>query len=239
MAKTFSDLKDLDLNEQYKYHQAEYKKYQIRFIICAVLLLFTAGISLIPAIYFAYHANIHYGKAQALQAGIIGEIKSVQILDSLTDEYTVLHNVKVDHEGKSSQLDNVVIGPNGIFIVETKNIKGDVTGTDEDKNITIHKIGQEGGRYTSSMYNPAKQVSTHVYRTSNYLKSKGINMWIQGLVFFANPNYRVEVTSSKCKIFSDSDNGGARMVDFIENYVPNRGMYKPELVEAAIAALRE
>ena len=52
-------------------------------------------------------------------------------------EYHTLHNLLISREdGKTTQIDHVVVSPYGIFVIETKNYRGLILGKDEWKEWT-------------------------------------------------------------------------------------------------------
>ena len=59
----------------------------------------------------------------AFRKGAVGEGLIAGILEGLPDGYTVLNDLTTP----SGNLDHVVVGPNGIFVIDTKNWKGTVT----------------------------------------------------------------------------------------------------------------
>lgn len=59
------------------------------------------------------------------KSGIQGEKNVAYNLKWLPDEYKVLHNVMLNHEIEKQEFDTIVIGPNGVFHLETKNEGGD------------------------------------------------------------------------------------------------------------------
>ena len=61
--------------------------------------------------------------------GFIGE-KTVALLLATLDKrkYRTINDLIIRADGKSSQIDHVVISNYGIFIIETKNYKGWITG---------------------------------------------------------------------------------------------------------------
>lgn len=103
-------------------------------------------------IYFLVTAPFSYYKWYNLNSeskkykfGIVGEDYALNILDGLNNSYHVFNDIYVTYEGKSSQLDTVIVGDNGVFVMEVKNIKGEIEGNIEDKNLRIKKVGQQGG----------------------------------------------------------------------------------------------
>ena len=49
-------------------------------------------------------------------------------LKKLPDEYRIFNDVYIQENGFSTQIDHLVISPYGIFVIETKNYKGDIYG---------------------------------------------------------------------------------------------------------------
>lgn len=168
----------------------------------------------------AFFYKIFRDKSNILKSGIKGERNLISILRKLPDGYKAISNVIVEYEGKPSELDLVLIGKNGVFVIETKNHNGTIVGDDTDERWIQKKVGQKGGRYQKSMYNPIKQVSTHVFRLSNFLKTNNINVWVQGAVFFSNRSTRVNISNhnNKVPVFVASKNGVNELLQYINTY---------------------
>ncbi len=136
--------------------------------------------------------------------GIAGEEAVASILsNSLDDSYTIIQNVVVTLDGKSSELDLVVVGNNGIFIVEVKNRNGRIQGSYDAPRWYQHKIGSGGGVYSSDFYSPVKQVATHIFRLAGFLRQNGVRFHILGSVFFSNPEalLRIEGEPGNIPVF--------------------------------------
>lgn len=172
---------------------------------------------------------INLNKAAIYKSGLVGEATSENVLSNLPDDYYVFPSIEIEFEGKKSQIDHLVVGPTGVFIIESKNVNGYIVGSEDDRDITIHKVGQKGGQYQSTMYNPTKQVATHVYRTSGYLKEQGINTWVQGMVYFTNPASTVHLESKKIPVFSENEDGGREIYNYILNYENKRDLDEKEI----------
>lgn len=71
--------------------------------------------------------------------------------------------------GMSAQIDHVVIRPNGIFVIETKNYSGTIYGGQNDRQWTQVLAG---GKEKHKMYNPIKQNATHLYHVNRILHGK-------------------------------------------------------------------
>lgn len=157
------------------------------------------------------HAN-----SNILISGITGENVASETLASLPDNYTIFQNAIIPYDGKTSEIDNIVVGRSGIFIVEIKNHTGNIIGDLEDTYWTQHKIGRGGTPYTKEMYNPTKQVGTHIYRLANYLRQNGIDTYVEGMVYFVNPSCVVRISgNSMISVYSNSDCGENRLCSHI------------------------
>ncbi len=82
-----------------------------------------------------------------------------------------------------SETDFVVLGPNGVFIVEAKNYGGSITGNAADERLTQIK-GHGKHTHEDTFYNPLRQVSTHIGRLGQRLRKAGYPVWVSGAVAF-------------------------------------------------------
>ena len=178
--------------------------------------------------------NINSKKLKIYEQGAKGEAYAKHILSELDDSYQLFYDITVPYDNKTSQLDTIVVGDNGIFIVEVKNINGRVTGDIEDNNLSVEKTGQKGTKYSKTMYNPYKQVKTHVYRLNKYLKSYNISCPITGLVYFKcnkgifeQQNNSIHITNSQDIIFGNPDKLLKRIESNSTNIVAK---YKKEII---------
>ncbi|MDO9528637.1 MAG: nuclease-related domain-containing protein [Syntrophales bacterium] len=125
------------------------------------------------------------------EAGADGEEYALKTLSELDDSYTIFNQVRIPcKESKTGyrEADFVVCGPNGIFVVEVKNNKGIIVGTEADPKWEVRKVGGGGTPYSDHMRNPIRQVRSHIFPLKEYFVSKGINdVWINGAVLFTNP----------------------------------------------------
>ncbi len=161
-------------------------------IILLIISVFSMVISLVVAEYYR-------SQAVSLERGIDGENTTASIISALPNDYYGFQNLIVSFDGKKSELDMVVVGKTGVFIVETKNYKGSIYGNYESHQWIQHKMGRGGTPYSKEFYSPVKQVGTHIYRLANHLRQYGVRVYVNGLVYFADPD---------TSVFVDGDNGG-------------------------------
>ena len=160
-----------------------------------------------------------------LRAGIAGEQASADLIEHLPDSYCAIRSLKITYDGKDSELDMVVVGPTGIFIVETKNHNGSIVADCSAKEWARSKVSGGGNVYESTMSNPVKQVGTHVYRLANYLRTNNIRVYVNALVYMSNPETVVRVVNPHEKIpvfsaYSDGPNAVLRHIQSGSALVP-------------------
>lgn len=65
-------------------------------------------------------------KLKPWEQGLEGEQTVAKELEKLPDSYYVIHDVIAEWKGRKAQIDHVVIGPTGVFAIETKSLGGDL-----------------------------------------------------------------------------------------------------------------
>lgn len=207
---------DIDrMDERIKEHNINVFKY----VGLGFLGMFSPYLFVITMIYFCFielrDRSELVKEYEIKKSGFYGENESVQLFSELPDTYTVLTDLEVTVDGKTSQIDTVIVGANGIFICEIKNINGTITGEANDTNIIQNKVSKNGVQFSREIYNPIKQVSTHVYRLSSALKNHDYNLWLQGTVLFINPETEVLINNiGTIPVFSSKD-GKQEIIDYM------------------------
>jgi len=153
-------------------------------------------------------------KADILSAGISGERTAVKALGkAIPVGYTCITNAHITYGGKQSEIDMIVVGESGVFVIEVKSQKGLVLGSYDDRRLRQIKRLEE-----KELYNPVKQVSTQVDRLARYLRYRGVKVWINGIVYFNNPQTEVKISDiprEGIKIFAESQNGISQLVGYL------------------------
>lgn len=91
--------------------------------------------------------------------GKVGERSVNSAIKRLLDqkEYQLLHDVTIPAVGGTTQIDHVIVSKRGIFVIETKNMKGWIFGSARQKSWT-----QKIYRHTTKFQNPLHQNYKHV-----------------------------------------------------------------------------
>ncbi len=108
---------------------------------------------------------------------------------SKAGERYVINDYIIERDGKSSQIDHIVINKYGVFVIETKNYSGRIYGNDNQQQ-WIQVLNY--GKVKNKLYNPVRQNATHVYRLKGALKGAPIYSVV---VFVQNNTKYIESTA--------------------------------------------
>lgn len=97
--------------------------------------------------------------------GNYGELRVTQKLKELPDEYKILNDLMFEHNDITSQIDHVVVSKYGIFVIETKDYTGIISGKEWDDTWL-----QKTDKTTHDIHNPIKQNYSHIKMLMNILK---------------------------------------------------------------------
>jgi hypothetical protein len=133
-----------------------------------------------------------------LRAGLRGQNRTVDILTVLDDDYYLLNNLKLP--GRADDVDHLVVGPNGIFALETKNHRGHIYC--RDGQWYQAKVSRKGRQQPEE---PIRDPTQQLKRNVDYLRgcinntdrklSRRTRLWIEGAAVFTHPSVRVELES--------------------------------------------
>lgn len=213
MAKVFNNENSLEA----KYYDAK-KKINIGFVLLLIALcsaIFVQSLGIVLGLTAFLYTSAYTKKYAILKQGIEGELKTTEILSELPNDYYIFNDVEVTVEGKKSQLDHIVVGPNGVFVVETKNLKGTIKGNEDEKKWQqIKEVNFN--RHKKHFYNPTKQVRTHCFRLAQYLREQNLGHWVEPAVFFTNEEANILAQTDKVKTCS-LQQGKYELLDHIMN----------------------
>lgn len=121
-------------------------------------------------------------------AGEKGEVLLQKQLEHvLTDQYLAIFNFPIG----SKDIDCVVLGPAGLFAIETKHHKGMIWY--DDNGWHQRKTGRHGGHYEGSLKNPRGQVLFGVRELKRLLDERGVKVFVRGMVVFTNPDAHLHI----------------------------------------------
>ncbi|MGI6561960.1 MAG: NERD domain-containing protein [Clostridia bacterium] len=124
--------------------------------------------------------------------GYFGE-KSVSFFLSRLDpgKYKVINNIMLKIDGRTSQIDHVVVSNYGIFVIETKNYNGWILGNEYDDYWTqvIYKRKEK-------LFNPIKQNYGHIQALKNVLSEYQELNYISIITFTTKADLKVKTKTN-------------------------------------------
>lgn len=143
------------------------------------------------------------GKLIKYRKGLKGEIRVEEVLKGLNDGYVIFNNVKLPNG--NGNIDHVVIGPTGVFAIETKNIRGNFVCEGDEwfkvKNGKVRKIRSI-----------SRQAKRNALALRKFLRKHGCDQFVYSLVVLTNENCRVDLINPSVPVIEVS-----RLKEFIEN----------------------
>lgn len=204
---------------------AEWALYGILALICLLLLEATQMFSFLGIQLIFLKILDSFNNYRILKVGLGGEEKVFELINRLPQGYKILTDVKIIRGNKSSQIDFVIIGRNGIFIMEAKNMRGIIRGKETDKSLQKIKLGKSGDKYISEIYNPILQILGHKKGIDAFLASKGHSYRAIPILYFSGEG-SIDVESEKVKIIDQPvlviDYIKRHTQDNISDYVQNK-----------------
>lgn len=132
-------------------------------------------------------------EAPQRRAGRHGEQVASDVIRKVLREGDLLFtNVIISWEGKSAELDNVIVNSYGVFIIEVKNYIGYIVGNEDDYEWRKYKTTDAGNTYEKAVKNPIKQVKRQIHILAKYLEYYGPRVWVNGYVILLHGNSPIE-----------------------------------------------
>jgi hypothetical protein len=159
--------------------------------------------------------------------GAEGENRVTEVLRSeLNDEYYLINDVLyINDRGNKENIDHVVLGPKGVFAIETKHYSGKVTCKGSDWRIPF-PFGRS----------PSSQAKGNAVWVSKAIKSSGVfatlNVWVKPIVVFSNPDVELEADHPEVEVVKLD-----KLVTFITSYDDNGYNFSPEQLKLMARAL--
>ena len=203
-------------------------------IIFAVLFGAIGTLLILYSFFFIYYASIPYGIALyfigrylSFKSGISGEESVIDQLKGLPDSFYLLNDVKVGF----GNIDHIVIGDNGIFVIETKNFEGEITCNGDIWTQYKYSWKRDDAIEIKS---PSKQVKRNAVKLKEFLlgnaqfktKEKIRKIFIDGIVLITNPRCNVSINTPTVNVM-----GLNELKQFILNKKSNILLTKNEIEE--------
>ena len=143
-----------------------------------------------------------------------GERDVAEVLKKIRG-YKLLNDILIRNQDKTTQIDHVLIGKKGIFVIETKDFSGTIKGEEYSKEWTQIIKG-----YSNEFYNPIRQNYGHIKALENLTKRR--NIFISTIVFTNKSN--IEELDTETAVIQLKD-----LKRFIKKYPSNININKEEI----------
>jgi uncharacterized membrane protein len=205
--------------------------------------LFTATLMCL-LLWIAYHRDDRHRehrraavtrRAAQMMTGLTGERHVERVLArELPDDFALINGLTLPNA--AGDIDHLVVGPTGLFVLETKTLAGQVVCAPDG---TWHRtrIGRGGTSYAAYIGDPAAQVQRNIYAVRQALRRHLPDSmhapppWIEGLLVFAHPRTDLQADQSRVPAVLVDD-----LTLRICTHSPRRRL-QPKEVDAIVAAL--
>ncbi len=162
-------------------------------LIYRVLLTFQVGILeeasfiflLGPLVAFYFYLR----KYHIYNSGWTGEKQVTKLLTTkINDDYYLLNDLHL--RGVGGDIDHIILGPNGVFVLETKNWSGDISCNGDE--------WLRGGKRNFSG-NPSRQVKRNSARIKQIIGNNpnlwSMGIWVEGIVVLTNNHATIHLSN--------------------------------------------
>jgi hypothetical protein len=171
-------------------------------------------------------------RAAAQMAGWLGELKVAATLErELPDSFVIVNGLLLPRG--AGDIDHIVVGPTGVFLLETKTMAGRITCA-PDGAWRRTRTGRGGTAYAAFIGDPAAQVERNIRTLRSTVASRAgrlardTQLWIEGLIVFAHPDAELEADQSRVCAVRLAD-----LAQLIASHTPRRAL-KPREVDQLV-----
>lgn len=150
----------------------------------------------------------HYAKRGEIRAdrgrfegGAEGEKEVTKTLETqLPETYLIMNDITVRSGTKQAQNDHIVLGPNGVFVIETKAYSGTMKGS-ADEDMLQQTKEYKGKVTTGRIKNPIPQNEYHLRIVGERMKEGGfVTDDLKSVIVFSNRRARIEIEGAKVPV---------------------------------------
>ena len=174
-------------------------------------------------------------RAARLMTGLSGERHVERVLArELPDDFALINGLTLPRG--AGDIDHLVVGPTGVFLLETKTMAGQVVCA-PDGTWQRTRTGRLGTPYPAYIGDPASQVQRNIFAVRQALRHhlpdpmRNPPPWIEGLLVFAHPETVLQTDQSRVPAVMVGD-----ATLRICTHSPRRRL-QPQEVDAIVAAL--
>jgi len=138
-----------------------------------------------------------WSKQTTWNIGAEGEESVIRVLQNLDSSFKVINDIVLP--GDRQNIDHIVVGSTGTFVIETKNHNGIIRCNEDDWS--RKKVGRRGTVYDAGMGNPSKQAKRNAVVLKNWLQSENVDVgYIIAVVVFTNEDVELKLVRPTVKV---------------------------------------
>jgi len=162
-----------------------------------------------------------------LVSGYRGEKSLIRTVKKLSGDYSVFTNLPVRYKKNRSEIDLLIIGENGLLIVEVKNHSGVIVGKSGSKTWIQRKHYRKGKTAEITMDNPFTQIKRQREILKNILRRNGFELWVDCVLFFSGTaSLRLNLTGNDNVV-----NSANELLGFIKDYKSKTPISKEDIAK--------
>ncbi len=167
-------------------------------LVHPMLAFMVAGVGAMALFFSSLSGGSTVPPAELL--GIEGELRALKFLRQLPDEYRILNRIRIADPtlpNGERELDFVVAGPTGLFLVEVKNTPGLIQVQPESTRwAVVKRAGCGSSPRWNSLPNPLVQVRAQIESLQRLLLSHGLDLAVKPIICFARPEVGLQNTEA-------------------------------------------
>ncbi len=182
-----------------------YRNKSILFFVLGIILFFGVAIHffffVLSIIFFAIGVYL-WNKSNTWDIGAEGEESVIRVVQNLDSSVKVVNDVVLPIDRQN--IDHIVVGSVGTFVIETKNHNGIIKCNNDDWS--RKKVGRRGTVYTANIGNPSKQAKRNALMLRKWLESENIDAgYIVAVVVFTNEDVELDLVRPTVKVVHVDD----------------------------------
>jgi hypothetical protein len=128
--------------------------------------------------------------------GYKGEMDADYHLEKFASNYITLHDVCLIGDGRTFQVDSIVITAHAIFCIDVKNYKGKIIF-----NTNLNQFSRSNGQIESGFEHPIAQAESHQFQLCNWLQERNLdNIPVYFFIAISDPSTMIEVIGDEAAI---------------------------------------
>jgi hypothetical protein len=165
-------------------------------IVSLFILLGCLGLFLYLGKYIAKKAELEFDKRlKNYRQGQEGEERVIEVIrQSLDGNWQLFRNVVLP--SYKSDIDAVLVGTSGVWILEVKAYSG------EHRNIGEQWEFKKGNHWKSADTNPSQQAKRNATQLAAFFKVENIKLWVEPIVVWANLDDSLTVQNPAVKVWT-------------------------------------